>query len=395
MADEEQLLPAPPPTPPPSPSPAPAPPGAAWRTSAAFWLLGVANNLPYVLMLSAARDILQGAPVLAGNGSTRDCNKESTGAVLLADILPTLLIKLVAPLGIHRLPYGPRVITSCLCSWGSVTLVASGRRLAESLGGVALASAASGLGEVTLLALAAEYGRPALSAWASGTGLAGLSGALLYGALAGAGLPLGPALLPALGLPPVSAASFLLLLPPPPGPPLPPPPALPRARRWRVAKGALWAATPLGLVYFLEYLINQGLLDLLEFPSSSLTHNEQYRWFQLLYQSGVFVSRSSLRCLRLRRLWVLPLLQLLNAALLLAAVLVPFLPGVGVAFALVGWEGLLGGVAYGSSFLLVAEQAGPAAQALAVTTAALTDALGIALAGAAAMGTHRLLCPPK
>ncbi|XP_071657450.1 battenin [Patagioenas fasciata] len=391
MAEEEPLLPAPPPTPPPSPSPTPPAAGAAWRTSGAFWLLGLANNLPYVLMLSAARDILQGAPVLAGNSSSRDCNKESAGAVLLADILPTLLIKVTAPLGLHRLPYGPRVITSCLCSWGSVTLVASGHRLAESLGGVALASVASGLGEVTLLALAAEYGRSGLSAWSSGTGLAGVCGALLYGALRGAGLPHGHALLPALALPPISGASYFLLLPPPPGPPLPPPAV---GQRWGVVKVSVLTAVPLGLVYFLEYWINQGLLDLLEFPSSSLTHNDQYRWFQLLYQVGVFVSRSSLRWVRLRRLWALPVLQALNAALLLAAALKPpLLPGVGVAFALIGWEGLLGGVAYGNCYLNVAEQVDPGSRALAVTVAAVTAAVGIAGAGAAAMGTHGLLCP--
>ncbi|XP_049652628.1 translation initiation factor IF-2-like isoform X1 [Accipiter gentilis] len=49
MAEEEPLLPAEDP---------PEPPGAHWRNGAAFWILGLCNNLPYVLMLSAARDIL-------------------------------------------------------------------------------------------------------------------------------------------------------------------------------------------------------------------------------------------------------------------------------------------------------------------------------------------------
>ncbi|XP_054664688.1 battenin isoform X2 [Grus americana] len=98
MAEQEPLLPAPPP---------PEPPGAQWRNGAAFWLLGLCNNLPYVLMLSAARDILQPPlpPQVSVNGSRYDCNPVSTGAVLLADILPTLLIKLVAPFVVHLLPY--------------------------------------------------------------------------------------------------------------------------------------------------------------------------------------------------------------------------------------------------------------------------------------------------
>lgn len=72
-----------------------------WRNIVGFWILGLCNNFPYVVMLSAAFDILrqlQGKekhavnatliyndtdlPLLnyAGNSSAlgRDCNKEST-----------------------------------------------------------------------------------------------------------------------------------------------------------------------------------------------------------------------------------------------------------------------------------------------------------------------------
>ncbi|XP_064331538.1 battenin isoform X4 [Phalacrocorax carbo] len=101
MAEEEPLLPAPPAEAPPEP------PSAPWRNGAAFWLLGFCNNVPYVVMLSAARDILQPpeAPPPHGNGSRYDCNPVSTGAVLLADILPALLVKVAAPFGLHLLPH--------------------------------------------------------------------------------------------------------------------------------------------------------------------------------------------------------------------------------------------------------------------------------------------------
>ncbi|XP_051631769.1 battenin, partial [Manacus candei] len=77
---------------------------------------------------------------------------------------------------------------------------------------------------------------------------------------------------------------------------------------------------------------------------------------QLCYQLGVFVSRSSSRCLRLRRLGGLALLQVLLAAFLLAAVLWPLLPSLGVASALLVGEGLVGGGAYANTFLNLAEQ---------------------------------------
>ena len=49
---------------------------------------------------------------------------------------------------------------------------------------------------------------------------------------------------------------------------------------------------------------------------------------------------------------------MLNAVILLAAVAAPILPGLAVAMALVGWEGLVGGAAYANAFLNVAEQVG-------------------------------------
>ncbi|XP_068779360.1 battenin isoform X5 [Struthio camelus] len=94
----------------------PEPPGACWRDNAAFWILGLCNNFAYVVMLSAAHDILRRPPAAPqaarhlphgadANGSRYDCNPVSTGAVLLADILPTLLLKLAAPFGLHLVPY--------------------------------------------------------------------------------------------------------------------------------------------------------------------------------------------------------------------------------------------------------------------------------------------------
>ncbi|KAM9593386.1 LOW QUALITY PROTEIN: battenin [Morphnus guianensis] len=395
MAEEEPLLPAEDP---------PEPPGTHWRNGAAFWILGLCNNLPYVLMLSAARDILdppRAGQVLAPprNSSRYDCNPLSTGAVLLADILPTLVIKLVAPFVVHLLPYNFRVIVAALCAWGSFALVTRGAGTAVSLGGVVLASAASGLGEVTFLALASFYPRVGVACWSSGTGGAGLGGALGYGALLQAGLPLPRALLPALALPLLTLLSYFFL-PSPPRPTEPPPPTvgLTPGEKWRVAKGVARHATPLAVVYFAEYFINQGLLELLYFPASALTHDEQYRWYQLVpggrYQAGVFASRSSLRCVRLRRVWLLALLQVLTAGVLSAAVAVPFLPALGVAFAIVGGEGAVGGAAYANALLNVAEEAPPEGREFAMTVASVADTMGIALAGGAALGAHRVFCRP-
>ncbi|XP_066064952.1 battenin isoform X2 [Chamaea fasciata] len=350
-------------------------------------------------MLSAARDLLEPRPgEEPRNRSRYDCDPVGTGAVLLADVVPGLGVKLLLPLVGAHLPDRCRVVGVALCLWGSVSAVSAARGTLSGLGGVALGSAGAGLGEVTFLTLASSYPSSGLSYWSSGTGAAGVGGALGFWGLREV-LPLPQALLPALALPPALLLSFFFLLgpapPPRPDPPLPQPGegGGARAGRWGVVKLALRQGAPLGLVYFSEYFVNQGLMELLFFPSSPLPHSAQYRTLQLLYQAGVFVSRSSLRCLRLRRLWGLALVQVLLAAFLLAAVSVNhLLPGLGVAAALALGEGLVGGGAYGNTFANLSEEVPPAEQPLAVAVVTLVAEVAIAAAGGVALGAHAAFC---
>ncbi|CAM4580083.1 battenin isoform X1 [Caretta caretta] len=411
---------------------------ACWRNSAGFWLLGLCNNFAYVVMLSAAHDILSRQGALDINGTTQtppvtppsgnssntsryDCNPISTGAVLLADILPTLLIKFSAPFYIHRVPYGPRVALCILCAWGSFLLVAFSTTVGMSIGGVVLASISSGLGEISFLALTAFYPSEVVSCWSSGTGGAGLLGALSYLGLTQAGLSPRHTLLLMLSVPLAMLLSYYLLLVPPPTVPqwcwsdgavLQDP--LPAARqplmggpaakqggggaeltlqaKGRIVKGLLKYLLPLALVYFAEYFINQGLFELLYFRDSALTHAQQYRWYQMLYQAGVFVSRSSLRCVQIRHIWVLALLQCLNMVFLLAAVYFTFLPSIYLVFALVLYEGLLGGASYVNTFHNISLESPPEEREFAMGVGCVADTLGISLAGAAAFPAHDYFC---
>ncbi|CAG05949.1 unnamed protein product, partial [Tetraodon nigroviridis] len=174
---------------------------------------------------------------------------------------------------------------------------------------------------------------------------------------------------------------------------------------------------PLCLVYFAEYFINQGLMELLYFPSFFLSHAEQYRWYQTLYQVGVLLSRSSLCCFKIRKLWILALLQVLNAVLLLLAVGYQLLPSAWLVFAIILYEGLLGGAAYVNTFFFISAEvstrfspllvwiAGCEAALLSLllqaedkhrefsmATASVADSVGIALAALAAFPVHRYFC---
>ena len=70
-----------------------------------YWFLGLCNNFAYVIMLSAAKDILDDIEPektlnynnisgswrednLIINNNKYDCNSLSTGTILLADVLP-------------------------------------------------------------------------------------------------------------------------------------------------------------------------------------------------------------------------------------------------------------------------------------------------------------------
>uniref|UniRef100_A0A667IBH4 Battenin n=1 Tax=Lynx canadensis TaxID=61383 RepID=A0A667IBH4_LYNCA len=356
--------------------------GALWKNAMGFWLLGLCNNFSYVVMLSAAHDILSHqrasgnqshvdpdpAPTTHNSSSRFDCNSVSTAAVLLADILPTLVIKLLAPLGLHLLPYSPRVLVSGICSAGSFILVAFSHSVGTSLCGVVLASISSGLGEVTFLSLTAFY--PSYFFLLTSPEPQDPGGE--EEAETSARQPLINSEAPEAK--PDSSLNLSL------------------QERWTVFKGLLWYIVPLVLVYFAEYFINQGLFELLFFRNTSLTHAQQYRWYQMLYQAGVFVSRSSLRCCRIRFTWVLALLQCFNLAFLLVDVWLSFLPSIYLVFLIILYEGLLGGAAYVNTFHNIALETSDEHREFAMAAACISDTLGISLSGLLALPLHDFLC---
>uniref|UniRef100_A0A8C5PXU7 Battenin n=1 Tax=Leptobrachium leishanense TaxID=445787 RepID=A0A8C5PXU7_9ANUR len=191
-----------------------------WRNKSAFWLLGLCNNFAYVVMLSAAHDILrtetnETSTLNASHSTPYDCNPISTSAVLLADILPTLLIKFTAPLYIHWIPYNYRVCLCILTAAASFLIVSFSTQVAVSLLGVVFASVSSGLGEITFLSLTAFFQSDVVSYWSSGTGGAGIFGSLSYLGLTWAGMSPRNSLLLMLIIPAVLLISYFFLMLPP------------------------------------------------------------------------------------------------------------------------------------------------------------------------------------
>jgi battenin len=197
--------------------------GADPRVCVAFWLFGayglgdpedkasnrptgLINNVLYVILLSAALDLV-GPDV-------------PKGIVLLADIIPAFGTKLIAPYFIHVVPYSMRVVIFVFLSIAGMFVVGmsppytDGGTITSKLAGIVLASFSAGGGELSFVGLTHFYGPFSLAAWGSGTGAAGLVGAGAYSlATSAMGISVKATLLASALLPFVMAASFFLVLP--------------------------------------------------------------------------------------------------------------------------------------------------------------------------------------
>ncbi|CDQ92494.1 unnamed protein product, partial [Oncorhynchus mykiss] len=111
--------------------------------------------------------------------------------------------------------------------------------------------------------------------------------------------------------------------------------------------------------------------------------------YQTLYQVGVLISRSSLCCVKFRRIWALSLLQCVNAVLLLLSVYYQFLPSAWLVFVIVLYEGFLGGAAYVNTFYFISKETGDRQREFAMVAASVGDSLGIAISGLIAFPVHR------
>ncbi|TVY14660.1 Protein btn-1 [Lachnellula arida] len=408
----------------------------------AFWLFGLINNLSYVIILTSALD-------LVGASTPKSL-------VLLLDVLPSFLTKLLAPYFIHRIPYPVRILSfTALSATGMFLIALTPSSVPIKLFGVALASLSSGGGELSFLGLTHYYGPFSLAAWGSGTGGAGLVGAGLYVFLTGTlGLSVRTSLLACACLPFIMLVAFFLILPLgplrrassmreyseipteeqgqdydgddishlpidaasqsllAPGPStasqayssLSPRPRSPQPKQHKTSlltnlhRAKLLVIPymlPLLLVYVAEYTINQGISPTLLFdlPSTPFTSFRQfYPTYSLIYQLGVFVARSSTPFIRLHSLYLPSLLQCANLVVLLTQSLYAYIPSVYIILALIFWEGLLGGAVYVNTFAEIMENVPEEEREFSLGATSVSDSAGICIAGFIGMVLEGYLC---
>ncbi|PKS10893.1 hypothetical protein jhhlp_002651 [Lomentospora prolificans] len=409
---------------------------ALWKNSeatvvVAFWLFGLINNVLYVIILSAAQDLVGNVP---------------KGVVLLADVMPSFLAKLIAPYFIHKVPYWFRILVFIVLSTGGMLLVALMPRqqsVSLKLFGVMLASLSSGGGELSFLGLTHYYGHMSLAGWGSGTGAAGLVGAGLYVLMTDwVGFSVKTTLLFSAALPSVMFISFFFILPHGPlraGRHAKDYDAIPEndledeevdhlspsaASSALLAPGPSVASTaysahpnqqfsklkahlrrtkalfypymaPLLLVYIAEYTINQGVAPVLLFPLKETPFEELrefYPFYGFLYQLGVFISRSSTPFIRIRHLYLPSLFQLGNLILLLLHAMFFYIPSVYIVFIIIFWEGLLGGGVYVNCFANILEEVPVKDREFSLGATSVSDSGGICIAGLISIFIEPRLC---
>uniref|UniRef100_A0A915Q206 Battenin n=1 Tax=Setaria digitata TaxID=48799 RepID=A0A915Q206_9BILA len=404
------------------------------RSQLAFWLLGLCNNFAYVIMLSAAEDILsvEDSRKASSKGmddpcqssvAHRHCQPLSTGSVLLANIIPSLVIKIFYPFVMHRVCFGMRHLFIVLLQISSFLVVAFSKNVTMSLIGVALASIGAGAGEVTFLSLTTYFSYNVVGAWSSGTGGAGIFGSFAYAMLTDKNL---------LGLTPQNSLLLMLIVPLTFAftywKLLPLPVDIHRVSICKLStyivpyrndssgevvptiaqqsfKDKLITAKPLvfkymfpfAVVYFAEYFVNQGLLELLVFDCAhgfGIGQHGQYRWYQVLYQLGVFLSRSSVEFIQISPSFIplIPILQTVNAVVLFLDALKQFMPHVIIVFIIVFYEGLLGGAAYVNIFRLLHKSIPLEGKEFSLGFVSMSDSFGIVCAGFLAIPAHNFIC---
>ncbi|KAF8482724.1 batten's disease protein Cln3 [Russula ochroleuca] len=408
-----------------------------FRLSLSFFLFGLINNVLYVIILSAALDLVPPST--------------PKGIILFWNIAPSIVAKFSWPYILKgRIRYTRRLIGCCFLSVTGMIVVATSAGLSARLFGIGCASFAAGLGELTFLQLSTTFHPPSVAGrgvgyFASGTGAAGLAGAFLWWEIRGLGVRIGVGLSSV--LPFVIPLTYFLLLPRPHafsalvlpeiedfassrteyaqlpvseedagGAVVEPLPlttkALSIGDKWQLLKPMIPRyMMPLFFVYLFEYTINQGVAPTLIYPIPTLESSpvfgriiysirDYYPLWQLVYQSTVFLSRSSLSlglpALPTRAISIPSIIQGFLLITLSSESALGYFPdslAPGLVFLLISVEGICGGLSYVNAYFRAGQEPADAQErAFKMGAIGLADSLGILAASLVAMPTEISLC---
>lgn len=360
-----------------------------YRNWVGLFLLGTINNLPYVIVTSAASTIADSFG-----------KKNLIGLVFGANVALSAVVKTVNGAFMLKVPYWIRYVINAILMLIGLFGVAYAPSFWFSLVCIMCVGASSAFGENVALGYLRLFPSKMVNAWSSGTGMAGVLGSVIYiafGCVVGAGgdnqvhlrhltqyafLLTSPAVA-------VYLFSYFFIIKAPDQSPIAEEPSQIQSdperekllgnnavncadsdieehvanvlagpkeswvkRIWRCTRLVLWLAFNLFAVYLFEYVAQGCAAKVRPKKEYNIGCPELYAALSLCYQAGVFVSRSSVQLVQIRRVEVLSVLQCINMVLWVIDVHYKFIP-VTILPALMIYVGLLGGASYVNIFYLL------------------------------------------
>lgn len=132
-----------------------------------FLALGLLNNFTFVIFVTAAEDLIA----------------NHAGIILLAVVIPGFISRLILSSFIHKIPYTPRILLVSLVSSGTTLFVALVPITSLRITALIIQAAIGAFGEMSFLALTSMFPDSVVGMYASGTGVAGLVAAGSYAGL--------------------------------------------------------------------------------------------------------------------------------------------------------------------------------------------------------------------
>lgn len=123
-----------------------------------------------------------------------------------------------------------------------------------------------------------------------------------------------------------------------------------------------------------------------------LDHQSQYRWYQFVYQIGVFMARSIGTSISIQSVWWMSLGQLLNVIYFITEIGSGQLTNIWLIFVIVFWVGIVGGLGYIHTFWRIATEVPQTHQKFSLGIMTIAESCGIAFGGLSAIPIHKFLC---
>jgi battenin len=132
--------------------------------------------------------------------------------------------------------------------------------------------------------------------------------------------------------------------------------------------------------------------ELIIFKNVFLSKNKQYRWYQVTYQVGVFLSRSSVNIIQIKYTWIMAIVQAMIAVFLTFEAIYLFVPQISIIFVIIFIEGLQGGLAYVNTYYRISREVPAPYKQYSMNLVASSDSIGIILAGFMSIYVHNWIC---